>query len=197
MKIQRKQIKIIAVLIIFTLLIVAYAYRVMAVNRKMPSAPVIKYDKGKDVEMGDDVLINYTMKGYSIKVNDAQPMTYKEFLKKYKVDDEYTNVPDKVYDVEVTIKNIDADSKTGINLNELYVQGIDVCASLDDNLLGQANPRLKGASAIALRKNSSFKVNLPFALFKYNFRSSVWNDLDNYDMNLVVTLYPTKKVIKL
>ena len=79
-------------------------------------------------------------------------LTYKKFLRKYNLEDEFSVVPDKVYDVDITLRNINADDTTGIDLAELSVQGPAVYSSIDANLLSQANPSLKGSNAIALRK---------------------------------------------
>ena len=102
-----------------------------------------------------------------------------------------------MYDVEVTLKNNHADKDTGINLTELYVQGLAVCAGVDVNLCDIANPDLNGSYAIALRENSEMTIHLPFALYEENFRADIWDHLEDFDMYFVSTLYPVKKVIKL
>jgi hypothetical protein len=137
------------------------------------------------------------MEGYSVSVNQAEVLSYKEFLKKYNAEDEYSYVPDKIYDVEVTLRNIDAEDETGVNLAEFYVQGLAVCVGLDTNLLDQANPDLNGVFAIALRKDSSITIHMPFGLYEENFKKDVWNNLNDFNMYFVATLYPTKKIIHL
>ena len=181
----------------FALMILAYLQRYHAVNQKLQAAPVQEYSIGEEVKMEKDILINYTMEGYSVNVNQAEILSYEEFLEKYNAEDEYTYVPDRIYDVEVTLKNIDADEETGINLAEFYVQGLAVCAGVDTNLLNQVNPDLKGEYAIALRKDSTLNIHLTFGLYEENFRKNVWNNLDEFNMNFIVTLYPTKKIIHL
>lgn len=183
---------IIAFFIVFT-----YRQRYNFVNQKLQSPKVESYHLGEEVEMGRDILINYTMEGYSIKVNKAEVLTYKDFLEKYHAKDEYTYVPEKVYDVEIVLKNVDADDETGIDLSEFYIQGLAVCASLDTNLYSSANPDLNGIFAIALRKDSEITIHLPFALYEDNFRADTWNHLEDFNMDLVATLYPTKKVVSL
>ncbi len=193
----QKPIKVILTTIISALLILAYMWRYRAVNQELQAAPVQEYSMGEEVEMEQDILINYTMEGYSIKVNQAEVLSYEEFLEKYDAEDEYTHVPDKVYDVEVTLRNIDAKEGTGINLSELYIQGAAVCEGVNIDLLNQANPDLNGAYAIALRESSALTLHLPFNLYEEHFKKSVWRNLDEFPMNFVATLYPTKKVIHL
>jgi hypothetical protein len=54
---------------------------------------------------------------------------------------------------------------------------VAVCAGLDTNLLDQANPSLNGTSAIALRKDSSITIHMPFGLYEENFKKDVWSNL--------------------
>lgn len=197
MKQRANLIKIILISIIGVILVLTYVHRYRVVNQKLKAAPVLEYSIGEEVKMEQDILINDTMEGYSIRVNQAEVLSYKDFLKKYNVEDEYSYVPDKIYDVEVTLRNIDADDEVGINLAEFYVQGVAVCAGLDINLLEQANPVLNGVYAIALRKDSSMSIHLPFGLYEENFKKDVWNNLNDFPMNFVVTLYPTKKIVPL
>lgn len=193
----RKGLAVSLVAVFTVILIFAYVLRFQAVNRQMKSAPVQEYRMGEEVQMEQDILINYTMEGYSIRVDDAEVLTYREFLDKYHAEDEYSYVPEKVYDIEVTLRNIDADEGTGINLIEFYIQGTAVCAGIDANLCSVANPELKGAYAIALRENSGMVLHLPFALYEENFREDTWKNLRDFEMNFVAALYPAKKVIKL
>lgn len=175
----------------------AYRQRFISVNQEWPPTPVESYGIGEEVVMGKDLLINLTMEGYTLTVNEAEILTYEAFLEKYQGEDEYTYVPEKVYDINVTLKNIDADDNTGINWNEFYLQGMAVVQSLDSNLYTIANPKVKGATSIALRKNTEMEFHLPFALIKENFRTEIWNDLNNFEMDLIATLYPVKKIVKL
>lgn len=192
---HKKIVCLIAVVSI--LLAFPYVQRYKAVNREISSAPTKTYHMGEEVEMEKDILINYTMEGYSVKVNQAEVLSYEEFLVKYHGEDVYTYVPDKVYDVEITLRNRNAAKDTGINLVEFYIQGLAVCAGIDTNLCEIANPELNGAIAIALRENSEMVFHLPFALYEENFRTDIWNDLEHFEMYFVATLYPTKKIIQI
>lgn len=194
---MRKAGKYLMVFFIAIFIMFAYTRRYNSVNQELRSPDVESYNLGEEVEMGKDILINYTMEGYSVAVNQAEVLTYEEFLNKYQAEDEYTYVPEKVYDVEITLKNINAADDTGINLSEYYVQGLAVCAGLDTNLCSAANPNLNGSYAIALRKDSEMVLHLPFALYQNNFRADTWNHMEDFDMSLVATLYPTKKIISL
>ncbi|MGN1313593.1 MAG: hypothetical protein ACI4VG_01105 [Lachnospiraceae bacterium] len=81
-------------------------YRI--VNYTIQSPEIRTFQLGEEVEMEKDILINYTMEGYSITVTAAEILTYDEFLDKYLLEDEYSYVPEKIYDVEVILKNSNA-----------------------------------------------------------------------------------------
>jgi hypothetical protein len=192
---KNHKIKIVVGIVSCVIICSAYGWRYQTVNAQLKNPEIQEYSMGDWIEFQDDFLINYTMKGYALKVNQAEILTYEQFLNKYHVEDEYTYVPDKIYDVEVTLKNINAEDTTGINLSEFYVQGVAVCAGIDTNLCSVANPDFGGAYTIALRTGAEIIVHMPFALYEENFSDDVWDDLNHFDMNFVATLYPTKKVI--
>lgn len=198
MRQRKKRARIFLAAALAVLLAAAYAARYRQVNQELQGAPVVEYGIGEEVEMGKDFLINFTMEGYAVTVNRAEVLTYEEFLEKYSLEDVYSHVPDKVYDVEVTLANKGAEEGVGISLDEFQVQGPATGGSLDTNLLGMCNEVLEeGMTAIALRENTEMVFHLPFGLYEENFRKKNWENLDDYEMYFVATLYPTKKVIRL
>ena len=198
MRQRKKRARIFLAAALAVLLAVAYAARYRQVNQELQGTPVEEYRIGEEVEMGKDFLINFTMEGYAVTVNRAEVLTYEEFLEKYSLEDVYSHVPDKVYDVEVTLANKGAEEGVGISLDEFQVQGPATGGSLDTNLLSMCNEVLEeGMTAIALRENTEMVFHLPFGLYEENFRKKNWENLDDYEMYFVATLYPTKKVILL
>ena len=198
MRQRKKRARIFLAAALAVLLAAAYAARYRQVNQELQGTPVEEYRIGEEVEMGKDFLINFTMEGYAVTVNRAEVLTYEEFLEKYSLEDVYSHVPDKVYDVEVTLANKGAEEGVGISLDEFQVQGPATGGSLDTNLLSMCNEVLEeGMTAIALRENTEMVFHLPFGLYEENFRKKNWENLDDYEMYFVATLYPTKKVIRL
>lgn len=197
-KIKRSRaIILVAVIIIFVFLCSLYVYRVKKVNELIPVMDTVSYKLGDTINFEDDILINYPMTGYSIRVNEAHVFTYEEFLEKYNAKDEYTFVPDKIYEVNVTLSNNDAADDIGVSLHEFYIQKYGAVNSVDYNMLIVANPKLDGVTDIALRENSSIDINLTFGLYDYLYDKKAWDNIEDYGMNLVVTLYPTKKFVPL
>lgn len=193
----KRIIKTFLLLLLSVLAVFIYAKRCIYVNRDIKDAPVKNYEIGEEVDFGKDILFDFTMEGYSVKVNSADIMTYKEFLNKYNGEDIYSYAPDKIYDVNVTLKNISADESTGINIMDFYIQGVAVHTRIDSNLYDLANPKAEGVYAVALRSGTEMEFHLPFGIRKENFDSKTWKDIENFNMNFVATLYPVKKIVKL
>ena len=197
MKMKKRAWKAALAVLVLAVLAAAYTVRYRQVNRELQGAPVGEYRIGEEGEMEKDFLINFTMEGYAVTVNRAEVLSYEEFLEKYDAEDEYTHVPDKVYDVEITLANKGAEESVGVSLNEFRIQGLATGGSLDRNLLMVAHPALGEEVSIALRENTEMVFHLPFGLYEENFRKKNWENLDDYEMYFVATLYPTKKVIRL
>ncbi|MBD5134515.1 MAG: DUF5028 domain-containing protein [Lachnospiraceae bacterium] len=193
----KRIIKTFLLLVLSALMVFLYAKRCIYVNRNIKDAPVKSYDIGEEVDFGKDILMDFTMEGYSVKVNSADIMTYKEFLNKYNGEDIYSYAPGKIYDVSITLKNISADESTGVNIMDFYIQGAAVHAGIDSNLYDLANPKVEGIYAVALRNGTEMEFHLPFGIHKENFNSKTWKNIENFNMNFVATLYPVKKVIEL
>lgn len=150
---------------------------------------------GQEVEMEKDILMNDTMEGYSITVESSKILTYENFLKEHGLEDIYSHVPEKIYQLEVILRNKDAVYGTGVNLSEFYIQRGAICASMDLNLYSEINSEIDGVFMVALRPDSEIRLQLPFALYQSNFRKNTWEHLEAEKLGLVVALYPTKKVV--
>lgn len=194
---MKKGLKIGIVGLVIIILAVAYRIQYVKANEKYKEAPVKAYQMSEEVPFEKDITMDFTMEGYTITVKDAEVLTYEEFLRKYNAEDIYSNMPDKVYDITITLKNINADEETGVNFMDFYLQKNAAISGLETNLYSMVNPDVEGSYAIALRKDSEKEFHLPYALWKYNFREKTWNNIEEYGLNFVATLYPTKKIISL
>ena len=77
---KRHIIVIVAAIVIFIVLCCVYIERVKKVNGLVSKTYTISYKMGETVEFGDDILINYPMTGYSIRVNEADVIDYEKFF---------------------------------------------------------------------------------------------------------------------
>lgn len=194
---KKKAGKYLLVLILIVCAVSAYGWRYSYVNRQVRMPEVETYGPGEEVEFGKDFMFDNKMEGYSVKVTGSEILSYEEFLEKYHAKDEYSYMPEKVYDVEVVLRNVDAAEEIGVFLTDFYIQGLAVNQGVSPILCDIANPELGGVTGIILRPHTEMVFHLPFALYSIHFRPSVWRNLEDFDMNFVATLYPTKKVIAL
>lgn len=196
MKRYRKYLICVVVLILAAL----YSYRVYMVNARAERIPCQVYEMGETVPLGNNICFTYPMDGYSVKVLAADVLTNDEFLEKY--DGKKENFPaydmmQQIYDIELEISNED-NTDTGIDLYGWYIQKDAALASFDAVYYREAN-KDKGYvdTAIAVRPHTSVTLHAVFPLPKLNFKKRDYRDPERMDMDLVVTLYPEKKVIRL
>ena len=72
----------------------------------------------------------------------------------------------------------------------------DMLMNMDWDLLGVVNPILDGATGIRLQDGASCDILLPFDLYRYRFTSAEWNRLEQSNIWLQVTNYPTRKIVR-
>lgn len=107
-----------ALLVMACLLILASWYAAFSYTNHLPyQIPDKIYQAGDVVPLGNNYFVspNENPDGYSVQVNNAELLTYPEVFEKYSLDyrdfsrlDEYGNVKSNyVYDVELTISNVD------------------------------------------------------------------------------------------
>lgn len=58
------------------------------------------------------------------------------------------------------------------------------------------DPILDGATGIRLQDGASCDILLPFDLYRYRFTSAEWNRLEQSNIWLQVTNYPTRKIVR-
>lgn len=191
--------KKIVISVLAVCLMVAWIVRFIDVNRKTKDAEIRHYDVGEVVAIEDNYFVHSTenMNGYEVIVNSARVMDYGEYLKKYgltekDVQDRYP--PDKVYDVHITLRNID-NTTGGIYLPNWILQGVDQYTSINLELYRLVNPEANGVIAVALRPGTEMDFYLPFDLREYHYNKRTWKNIDSYPISLVVSKYPVKKMI--
>jgi len=182
------------------LLLLLWLIRVIWFNQTYPTINVYEYDMGEIVELGTDVVSYDVMQGYSVRVDSSKIWEYDDFADYYQVDrEEVMNspmpVPDRVYEVTVTIWNAE-NTETGIALRDWYIQSKDIKCSIMGILFSYANPGID-TTEIALRPNTEKTFHLTYSLTENRFRPGIWDSLEDYPMWLAVTWYPNKKMISI
>lgn len=70
--VKKHKLKIVIGMVLCIVVCIAYGYRYQMVNAQIKNPEIKEYNMGEQVEFRDDFLINYTMKGYALKVEQAK-----------------------------------------------------------------------------------------------------------------------------
>lgn len=192
---RKKQKKRIILLAVFLMIAVAWGMRVYWLNQKYPDVERKTYDLQEEVELGKDIIDYDTMKGYFVTIESADIYEYEDLLSQYDLEDFMErDAPERIYLLKVRLRNTN-NTETGIDLLSWKIQSNSVTQSLDFELYYELNQL--DTYSVALREDSEKEFLLPYNLRKDFFYPSEWENLEDYEMWLTVTWYPTKKMLLL
>ena len=192
---RKKQKKRIILLAVFLLIAAAWGMRVYWLNQKYPDVERKTYDLQEEVELGKDILDYDTMEGYFVTIESADIYEYEDLLSQYDLEDFMErDAPERIYLLKVRLRNTD-NTETGIDVLSWKIQSNSVSQSLDFELYYELNQL--DTYSVALREDSEKEFLLPYNLRKDFFYPSEWENLEDYEMWLTVTWYPTKKMLLL
>ena len=192
---RKKQKKRIILLAVFLLIAAAWGMRVYWINQKYPDVERKTYDLQEEVELGKDIIDYDTMEGYFVTIESADIYEYEDLLSQYDLEDFMErDAPERIYLLKVRLRNTD-NTETGIDLLSWKIQSNSVSQSLDFELYYELNQL--DTYSVALREDSEKEFLLPYNLRKDFFYPSEWENLEDYEMWLTVTWYPTKKMLLL
>lgn len=155
--------------------VLAVAVRIGWVNAHAVTIPTEHYAMGEWVDLSGsyyDNLKQEDMAGYSMRVVDAQTVSYEEFLNQYAVDsppddkDLSDDGGDTIILLTYEIKN-DSNDGGGIALfrHELIPERKNASYRFDSDLWWLLQPQTKNqASGVALKKGTSYTLQVPFAI---------------------------------
>lgn len=196
-----KRIMQVIICVVAVVGICAYCYRIKVVNSNL-DIPVVKvYEKGQQVQYEDDFVESSddSAEGYSVTVLDANIYTRKEFEDKL-VDEYELQIPnDKkcdffyVVDVKISNENKESDDMHGIYLYYLMLLGVNDFQMPDVDMTMAASS-LPGM-AFSLRPESDMDIKLIYTFSDENYKDI--DEVRNADFKLMITKYPTKKLLKL
>ena len=192
---RKKQKKRIILLAVFLLIAAAWGMRVYWLNQKYPDVERKTYDLQEEVELGKDIIDYDTMEGYFVTIESADIYEYEDLLSQYDLEDFMErDAPERIYLLKVRLRNTD-NTETGIDVLSWKIQSNSVSQSLDFELYYELNQL--DTYSVALREDSEKEFLLPYNLRKDFFYPSEWENLEDYEMWLTVTWYPTKKMLLL
>ncbi len=161
------------------------------------------YQMGEFVPFDEDVLSRVLLTGYEIQVESAKTMDVQQFFELYNVnisDQKMENLPEKLCDVEITIRNVGTDANLdipGLYLPDLALHGVDYTTDWNSELMGIANPDMDGVLGVSVPPGYTYTAHVIYNLRKMHFSSFTWSHLESYSFWITMTDYPTRKEIQL
>ena len=177
---MKKQIWSIALAVFAAL----FVWRYLAVNRQYPPPAIEVYS------MNEPMIHN----GFEITATDIKWYD-KQFLQQYQ-DEIFPGAPqknEKELSVTLSIKNI-GDKSARLNTVFYELESFAWRTGIDGDLLnyiegGEENPELE--------PGESTQLELPFRMVSSGFSDERWNALETEDFQLLIAIYPVKKVFQL
>ena len=190
-----KKKKKIVLLAVFLLIAAAWGARVYWFNQEYPDVERKTYALQEEAELGKDIIDYDEMDGYFVTVESSQIYEYADFLTEYGLND-FTEryPPERIYLLKVRLRNTD-NTETGVSFRDWYIQSNAVNEDINLDLYYEINQI--DFYTVALRENSEKEFLLPYNLREDFFYPSEWENLEDYEMWLTVTWYPTKKMLLL
>ena len=182
-------------LAVFLLIAAAWGARVYWFNQEYPDVERKTYALQEEAELGKDIIDYDEMDGYFATVESSQIYEYADFLTEYGLND-FTEryPPERIYLLKVRLRNTD-NTETGVSFLDWYIQSNAVHEDINLDLYYEINQI--DTYSVALRENSEKEFLLPYNLREDFFYPSEWENLEDYEMWLTVTWYPTKKMLLL
>lgn len=189
--------KRIIISVLSVVLVIVYAIRVYHINSATYYPIIQKYQVGEEVPIEDDFFntSNENMNGYSVTVLGTELLTKDEFRKKYNAfDKNILEFSDYVYLVRVRFRNATnkLGENAGINLRQYIIQNLSYINYIERDAYSYVNDF--DVLSFSLRYDSDKEVVIPFGI--YNGHIDVEKFITGHP-ELVVSLYPHKKIIKL
>jgi hypothetical protein len=178
--------------------------RIRSVNMAVELPLEESYEEGEFVEIGDNYFYQEREKntGYGIKVISSKFVPYADYVAAYGQDETYLDEgyrPEYVLDIELTIRNSNTDEEVGRGFD--FVQMVAIASNeifqVNNELWTLVRPDLAGELGIRVRPGTEYTVHLPYTRPASMDRVSSPKKLLTKDFHLLLSLYPTKKVIRL
>lgn len=174
-----------------------YVYRVKTISNKKFYPKEVYYSSKTEVSFENDFFDNIqnNMNGYTVTVLDDELLTTDEFVSKYKLQDNMIFPQNShVFVVKANFKNKtdELSNKHGINLAQFILQDNAFMTYASKDLISAINENTN--YTFSLMPNSDQDILIPFCI-NPNYISI--DRLKKRKANIVITLYPNKKIISL
>lgn len=205
-----KKLIIISLVLILSIFI---GIRIWQVNKDIDLPTVHSFQMGEEVAIEQNIFLDSfeNMDGYTVTVNDAEIISYDQFLIKYNYQEDKNNplfesndlnFPEMIYDLHLTIKNTNTSEKPnehkGINFVNYQLIGTNFLLQISNPMYMIANPDLNGElfEGFQLRPASEMDFQLPFYFGPSSIIDKIQvQDILDDDVYLVISLFPEQKQI--
>lgn|GEM_PF-6040604 len=190
------------IILIGAVILGLYIFRVYALNKDYERVHGItdkEYNISEMVPFEEDISVgNEILDGYSIRVDNAEYMDIKEFMKKYAITGDMLieAAPERVFAVDISIKN-ESSQAEGIYLPDIILHGVDFYVDWNAELIDLANPELDGVLGVTVASEKEAVIHMVYNLRKMHFTNAVWDNMDKEEFWLQLTVSPNRKEIKL
>lgn len=160
------------------------------------------YEMHETVAFDDGVSYGvFEQPGYSVSVEDARIIDSDDYLKELgKNPEDFQFLSEKYLELTLTISN-EGDYPNGLTFYGLPVIGSNWYTFYDNEVTACINPFFEDnydyGHGCIVEKNSSSTVKIAYNLYEYRFLSEQFENLENEEMWLWVTLRPIDKRISI
>lgn len=156
------------------------------------------YQLGETVPFGSDYMNkDILVDGYSVRVDRFEIVNYQEYIRasNFSLPDGLIE-PERIGLVYITLFNQDSNAP-GVLLTEFKLHGIDNYLGMNWDVLLAANSVLKEGFGVSLSPNTEYQIILPFDFEEEMFGADTWKNINDYELFLHITAFPTEKDIKI
>lgn len=186
------------------------AARISYINRGISYPPVHVFAMGEDVPLENNIMTDdyENMMGYSVSVDEADILSYDEFLKKYQYSEKTDGqlfqkneltYPEMVYDLKVVIKNNNTEDfeDRGIDFRMYRLTALDFQLQISNTLYAIANPSMEnGEMTFRLLPKDEMEFHLPFYFTPTSPLEPIkTEELRNTKLYLPVCYFPEQRQI--
>ncbi|SHJ60663.1 hypothetical protein [Parasporobacterium paucivorans] len=169
------------------ILAISIGIKVYTINSKYPQPEIVEYNQGRLIKGGELTIrvarsrIMELSPDYNQNVTDPKGVSVnKNDIKVLLLDIDIVNTSDE--DKQMSMINFVAQSQAWSNGWDM-----DLYSILNNTEY----------TNISIEANQSETIQLPFLMYRHQFKEKSWNDIGKRQFDLILTSYPVKNIVKL
>ena len=205
---NKRRILLVLVCGSISILLVLFCVNVYSINQRFPPTEIQQYSH--DIPVNTDAKGKYTDEKtventFQITASDFKVYTVEELISEHQFkdddipEDRFPQYEKKVLMLKVSTKNI-SDTEQVLELYNVNMQCATLGWSSGVNLnwfkaVNALNPKM--SLQPSLKSNESLTLFLPYMIYNHNLSDYGFDNIDQLKFDLVLSLYPKKKLIQL